>query len=128
VSTDTGERRVVEEEEAEPYYFRKSWLKSRLNSDAEHLRLVRIEGDSMDPTLCHGDVVLVDITRKDPSPPGIFIIFDGMGLVAKRMEFLAQSKPPAVRVSSDNPQYYPYERELDAISVVGRVVWFAREI
>lgn len=119
---------AVVEQEADPYYFRKSWLRNRLDAEPENLRLVKIEGDSMEPTLCHGDVVLVDVTRKNPSPPGIFIIFDGMGLLAKRIEFLPQSAPPSIRLLSDNTQYYPYERAIAETHIIGRVVWFAREI
>lgn len=128
VSFDSGGRPDVLEQEADPYYFRRSWLRNRLGSEPENLRLVRIEGDSMEPTLCHGDVVLVDISRKNPSPPGIFVIFDGMGLLAKRIEYLAQSNPPSIRILSDNPQYHPYERKVKDTHIVGRVVWFAREI
>ena len=38
----------------------------------------------MAPTLQDGDAVLVDMTRCLPNPPAIFVLDDGMGLVAKR--------------------------------------------
>lgn len=118
----------IEEKEAEPYYFRQSWVTDRLHTSPENLRMIFVEGDSMEPTLCQGDMVLVDITRKNPSPPGIFVLFDGMALIAKRLEFLPQSKPPSVRILSDNTQYQPYERKISEVQIIGRVVWFAREI
>ena len=49
---------------------------------------MHVEGDSMVPTLQDGDAVLVDMTRQFPSPPGIFVLDDGMGLVAKRLEHI----------------------------------------
>ena len=118
----------LEEREGEPYYFRKSWLRERLQANAEDLRMVYIEGDSMEPTLCQGDMLLIDLTKTSPSPPGIFVLFDGMGLVAKRLEFIAGSTPPRLRVLTDNPKYSPYEQALDDSEIIGRVVWFAREI
>jgi len=68
------------------------------------------------------------MTRRAPNPPGIFVLDDGMGLVAKRLEHIANSDPPAVRVISDNGFYSPYERTADEIHIVGRIRWFAREI
>ena len=75
-----------------------------------------------------GDAVLVDMTRRAPNPPGIFVLDDGMGLVAKRLEHIPNSDPPAVRVISDNKHYPEYERTADEIHIVGRIRWFAREI
>ncbi len=126
--TNEGGTMIVEEQESEPYYFRKSWVKERLNAKPEDLRMIFVEGDNMEPTLCKGDMILVDITKKTPSPPGIFVMFDGMGLVAKRLEFLPHSTPPSIRILSDNPQYHPHERTVEETDITGRVVWFAREI
>ena len=60
--------------------------------------------------------------------PGIFVLFDSMGLVAKRLEHIPGSEPHAVRVISDNHYYSPYERTVDEIHIIGRIRWFAREI
>jgi phage repressor protein C with HTH and peptisase S24 domain len=51
-----------------------------------------------------------------------------MGLVAKRLEHVPNSEPPAVRVISDNGFYSPYERSAEEIHIIGRIRWFAREI
>lgn len=123
-----GGTSVIEEKQGEPYYFRRSWIQDRLGAKPEDLRMIFIAGDSMEPTLCQGDMILVDITKKNPSPPGIFVLFDGLGLVAKRIEFLSHSRPPSIRILSDNPQYLPYERHIAETEIIGRVVWFAREI
>jgi phage repressor protein C with HTH and peptisase S24 domain len=89
---------------------------------------MKVEGDSMEPTLMNGDTVLVDMTRKSPNPPGIFVLDDGIGLVAKRLQHVPNSDPPAVRVISDNKHYPEYERSSEEIVIVGRIRWFAREI
>lgn len=122
----TGNTFASVEHEEECYYFRKSWITDRLKVAPSDLRLLYIRGDSMEPTLYHNDIVLVDTTKKVPSPPGIFVLFDGFGLVSKRLEYIAGQN--AFRVMSDNPQYSTYERSAPDTFIIGRVVWFAREI
>lgn len=127
VDISTGDGKILSvEHEAEFYYFRKSWIKDRLGASTEDLRMLYVRGDSMEPTLCHNDIVLIDSSKKTPSPPGIFILFDGYGLVAKRLEYASDSKN--MRVISDNPQYSTYERSALETFIIGRVVWFAREL
>lgn len=117
-----------EVENGEPYNFQRSWIVHDLKADPANLRIMHVEGDSMMPTLHSGDVVLVDLARRSPTPPGIFVLFDGMGLVAKRLENIPNNDPPKVRVISDNTFYSPYERTADEINIIGRIRWFAREI
>lgn len=121
---------VVEHEPANgrPYHFQRSWIRQKLRSDPATLRIMHVEGDSMTPTLHSGDIVLVDMARRSPTPPGIFVLHDGMGLVAKRLEYIPNSDPPRIRIISDNPLYSPYEGLAEEINTVGRIRWFAREI
>ena len=80
------------------------------------------------PTLEDGDTVLVDMNQRTPTPPGVFVLHDGMGLVAKRLEHVPMSDPPRLRIISDNPHYAPYECMAEEVNVVGRIRWFAREL
>ncbi|MCY4459124.1 MAG: S24 family peptidase [Albidovulum sp.] len=75
-----------------------------------------------------GDIVLVDLSRKPPAPPGIFVLFDGMGIVAERLENISDNDPPKVRIISDNTFNSAYERTADEVNIIGRIRWFAREI
>lgn len=115
-------------EENEPYYFNREWISTHLNTNASNLRIFTINGDSMEPTLLHQDIVLIDTSRQTPSPPSIFVIFDGIGLTAKRLEHLAESGGSQIRVISDNQHYSSYECSISDISIIGRVVWFSREM
>lgn len=99
-----------------------------LPGQEEYLKILRVKGDSMEPTLFSGQRVVVDISDLTPSPPGVFIVWDGIGLVAKRIELLPNSDPLTVRIKSDNSQYDPYERTLDEAYIRGRVVAFWRHI
>jgi phage repressor protein C with HTH and peptisase S24 domain len=65
---------------------------------------------------------MVDVHDCLPSPPGVFLLWDGLGLVIKRVEYLSSTEPARVRITSDNPRYAPYDRALEEAHILGRVV------
>lgn len=117
-----GGSEVTDEPELGGWSFPELWLRTELHASVSELRIITIDGDSMEGVLRSGDKVIVHIGRTEPSPPGVFILFDGIGLVAKRLEYLEGSDPPTVRISSSNPSYPPYERTVDEVTIIGRVV------
>ena len=121
---------VVEAEDrpGRDFHFRRAWIRDRLKAAPSMLRVMAVQGDSMMPTLDEGDVILVDMNQRNATPPGVFVLHDGMGLVAKRLEHVPLSDPPRVRIISDNPRYSPYECTLEEINIVGRVRWYGREM
>jgi phage repressor protein C with HTH and peptisase S24 domain len=86
------------------------------------LRIITVIGDSMEPSLQPGQRVLVDTGDRTPTPPGIFVVWDGLGLVVKRLQVLPHSEPPRVKISSDNAKYDAYERTLEEAYIQGRVI------
>ena len=84
--------------------------------------IAEVVGDSMYPTLIPGEKVVLNRADRIPSPPGIFVVWDGLGLVMKRVSFAPHSNPPMVRIASDNPAYEPYDRSLDEAHILARVV------
>lgn len=90
--------------------------------DVSSLRIIQIYGDSNVPDMYPGDRVLVNISDTKPSPPGFFVVWDGMGLVVKRCEYIPNSDPPRVRLSSSNKAYQSYELTLEECQINGRVV------
>jgi phage repressor protein C with HTH and peptisase S24 domain len=97
-------------------------LHAATNSPVERIKIITVIGDSMQPTFNPTDKVMVDISDTRPSPPGIFVVWDGLGLVLKRVEFLPDSEPPTIRISSDNAKYQPYERAIEEAHIQGRVL------
>lgn len=89
---------------------------------AAEMRFITVMGDSMEPTLLPGQRVLIDTGDRQPSPPGIFVVWDGLGLVIKRIQMLPHSDPARVKISSDNGKYDPYERSLEEAYIQGRVI------
>ena len=90
--------------------------------------MITVAGDSMEPLFLSGDRVLIDVSRKAPVPPGIFVIWDGMGLVTKWLEHVPHSDPPRVVIKSANPEHDSYERLIDEIRIVGRAAWASRRL
>ena len=99
-----------------------------LRTPADHLRVLEVEGPSMSPILEHLDRVIVDTTKRNPSQPAIFVLWDGHGTVCKWVERVPRSDPPKLRIISENDRFKPYEAIEEEANIVGRVVWFARQI
>ncbi len=116
------------EEAADTWLFADPLIRHEFRAKPEDLRMIIVDGDSMEPLLSGGDRILIDVSRTVPVPPGIFVIWDGMGLVAKRIEHVPHSEPPKVVLKSLNPEYDSYERLAEEIRVVGRAVWVSRRL
>jgi transcriptional regulator with XRE-family HTH domain len=105
-----------------------AYVAGELRADADNLRIIEVRGDSMAPSLLSGDRVMIDQADTNPTPPGIFALWDGFGVVVKRLERVPQSDPPAVTVISDNTFHSPYQLTADEARILGRVIWFARRM
>ncbi|HEX8621741.1 MAG TPA: S24 family peptidase [Allosphingosinicella sp.] len=109
--------------------FDSAWLR-RLGVSGggpDRLSVIRVDGDSMTPTLSDGDEILVD--REDGAGrlrDGVYVLRIEDVLVVKRL-----SVGPGGRLSvrSDNDAYPGWpELEPGAVDVVGRVVWVGRRL
>ena len=116
------------EETKEMWFFPDPVIRHEFRARPSDLRMIAIDGDSMEPLLTSGDRILIDTSQRVPVPPGIFVIWDGMGLVAKRIEHEPNSEPPKVVIKSVNPEYDTYERGADEVHIIGRVVWTSRRL
>jgi len=108
--------------------FDPAWLRQLARSGPELLSIIRVQGDSMAPTLADGDEILVD--RGDAAPrlrDGIYVLRIDDALVVKRLGVNPAGRTLSVR--SDNPAY-PGWPDCDpaAVDIVGRVVWTGRRI
>lgn len=99
-----------------------------LRGEPHQFLLLEVDGPSMSPILESGDRVLIDLRKKNPSQPGIFVVHEGLGYVAKWVQYLPHSEPPSVKITSENVRFEPYNVPLDDARILGRVVWFARRL
>lgn len=105
---------------------------TELRIEPNDVRIMEISGDSMrrpDGSGLHsGDRVMVWLKDRNPTPPGIFALWDGFGIVVKRLERIPRSEPPAIRLISDNPAHASYELTGDEVNIIGRLIWAARRL
>jgi phage repressor protein C with HTH and peptisase S24 domain len=106
--------------------FRRDWI--RRKGDPEKMSITRIKGDSMEPTLIDGDLVLVDHGRHYvESEGGIYALHINDEIVVRRIQVLYSTRK--VQIISDNREKYPpMDVEADQIKINGKVIWFAREL
>lgn len=116
------------EESKATWLFPDPVIRHEFRARAQDLHIVTIDGDSMEPLLSSGDRILIDTNQRVPVPPGVFVIWDGMGIVAKRIEHVPHSEPPKIVIKSVNPEYLTYERDVEEVNIVGRVIWAAKRL
>lgn len=107
--------------------FDSQWLRD-LGAKPELLSIIKVDGESMAPTLSHGDDIMVD--RQDAAPrlrDGIYVLRLEDVLMVKRVAIGLRRGCFSVR--SDNPHYPDWEDVDPAlVDIVGRVVWAGRRV
>ena len=129
VMASAGPGAIVTEEAGKPYFgFDERWLKALTPSAPENLSIVRVEGDSMSPTLNSGDDILVDLgDAAQRLRDGIYVLRVDDALVVKRLALHPMA--PRVTIQSDNPAYTDWpDCPLDTINFIGRVIWAGRKV
>ena len=90
-----------------------------------NLRILRVRGNSMEPEMREGDRLMVDTAKRRPATGELFVLWDGNGLVVKRVETL-RGEPPRLKLLSANPDYEPYTCLADEVHIAGKVIWTLR--
>ncbi len=93
------------------------------------IRVLRVRGESMEPELSEGDRLLVDTARRVPETGEMFVLWDGSGLVVKRVEHVNDAGgAPELRLKSANPDYADYTCLAQDVHIVGKVLWTVRRV
>lgn len=118
------------EEVADVLAFKAEWVKTVLRANKRDLFLMFVDGDSMEPMLRPGDIILVDKRDIPARGDGIYVLRMDDVLLIKRLQKLPGG---IVQVTSDNTIYKSFEirqdqfaSEPDRITIIGRVVWAGR--
>jgi phage repressor protein C with HTH and peptisase S24 domain len=102
VVASAGAGALVREESIESVLaFERNWLRAHLKGNPDGLSLIRVQGDSMSPTLEDGDWIFVE-RQKDLGGEGIYVFQRDGELWVKRLQRLSGSR---VKVISDNPRF-----------------------
>ena len=109
--------------------FKRDWVLSDLKIDPSRLMLVSAVGDSMEPTVRTGDLLLVDRSPKSPLEDGIYLIQIEQSLSVKRLE---RRMDGSVTVRGDNlkasKEELISEKEWVRLKSIGKVVWMGRKV
>jgi hypothetical protein len=105
--------------------FSESFLKQTLRRSPQNLALLTASGDSMDPTIRDGDLLLVDTSARRIEGSFIYVLAINGGLLVKR---IALRRDGSVVLKSDNAKYDAEEvpaGETPTLEVLGQVIWQA---
>ncbi|WP_375380147.1 helix-turn-helix transcriptional regulator [uncultured Sphingomonas sp.] len=117
-----------EERVASGICFDKTWLRRLCAARPEDLSIIRVEGDSMSPTLVDGDEIMVNIgDGASRLRDGIYVLRRDDALLVKRVAINPATHH--ITVKSDNAAYplWPDCRPAD-LTIIGRVVWTGRKV
>jgi len=108
--------------------FERSWLRRLGSGDLGKLRFIRVQGDSMVPTLADGDDILVDeADAADRLRDGIYVLRAEDMLVVKRLA--PNPADRSITVKSDNPAYPDWPGcDPASLTIIARVVWAGRRV
>jgi len=123
VEASAGPGLWVDDEETSGYYaFNRKWL-ARRGLSPNNLAVIAVRGDSMEPKLRSGDLILIDRSQTDIADGLAYVIRIDNDLLVKSVQRTGAGR---VALLSANTFYPPREMDISAlgaqIEVVGRVV------
>lgn len=118
---------AIHEDTVELLAFQNDWLKSR-HIRPEHARVLTAKGDSMEPTIRDGDVLLVDTSINSVRDNAIYIVVFNGNVLVKRVNL---KRDGSLVLISDNDRHAAETvplNEVPDLHIAGRVMWFGRSI
>lgn len=113
--------------EIEALPFPRTWLQ-RIGLPERYARFIDCRGDSMEPTIMDGAIVLVDTRFQQTRGDGIYVLVDGPNVRIKRV---ALGLLGALQLISDNERYETETLpapDAENLRIAGKVVWSGGEI
>ena len=122
VAASAGNGSISESELGTGHYaFNLSWLERR-GLTANHLAVIEVNGDSMEPELYNGDLILLDRAQDEPKDGHIFVVRYSDELFVKRVQTMPDH---CVSLRSTNKFYKDIDVNLQKnhdLTFIGRVV------
>ncbi|WP_029456979.1 XRE family transcriptional regulator [Solidesulfovibrio alcoholivorans] len=115
-STETGDRALTY------LSFRTEWIRSKGNP--ENMTVIRAFGDSMEPTIPDGSVVLIDEGRRQFVKNKVYYLrYNGQMYIKRLVE-----REGSLGIASDNDGNMLLVSDADDFEIIGRCIWTAREL
>ena len=131
VTASSGHESFVNDEKiGADLMFRRDWLNRELKSNPNNLYILNTETDSMEPTIKHDALLIVDKSIDRIITEGIYILRRGDTILIKRVRKLSED---TIELISDNPVYGKDTINLNEqpeITILGKVIyiWSGRKI
>ena len=127
VQASAGNGALVEHEQIVEFLaFSERYLRETVHTPPGNLLTIEARGDSMEPTIRDGDLMLIDVSPDQPLETGkLYVIRVAEELQVKRLQHRLDG---GVAVLSDNPRYAPElipRADLENLHILGRVLWVA---
>ena len=107
------------------HYFPRAWIESITSSPPSMLTIARGRGDSMQPTIQDGDMVMIDRGQRTIREQDAFwALTVGDIAMIKRIRVRGET----VHILSDNDRVPPDHAHHEEVNVVGRVIFIGRKV
>ncbi|MBF0284627.1 MAG: helix-turn-helix transcriptional regulator [Magnetococcales bacterium] len=127
VAIPTSQAWTHEDPDAMRLAFKKQWIE-QMRLDPGQIALCVANGDAMSPTIMDGDILLVDLRKKEVREDGVYVLRHDDALHPRRLQ---RDPRGLLHIRSDNPVYAPItltQEEILRLSVLGKVVWEGRRV
>lgn len=129
VTGSMGSGQVIHSEQIVDHLaFRAEWVRTELGTSPKNLVLISAVGDSMEPALRAHDLLLIDRSILSVKQDAIYAFAVDGELRVKRIQRLFDH---SLIIKSDNPSYATEtltSQQVEAINIIGRVVWSGRRM
>jgi transcriptional regulator with XRE-family HTH domain len=117
---------LLDHAEAKPVPFPRDWLRPLIRGRFDQVFIARGEGDSMQPTLLDGDVIVIDTAQQTMNGQDRLwcLSYGDLGMI-KRVRVLPDG---GLEINSDNPSVRSFTAYDGEVHVIGRVVWVGRKM
>lgn len=93
------------------------------SSSPQFIKMIRVCGDSMSPTLKEGDFVLADFSNNFFNTDGLYLIRTSGNLFVKRLQ---QTSSSDLMIISDNTNYKNITQAAKKIDIAGKIILILR--
>ena len=102
-------------------YLSRNILEDITSADSQNIKIVKVTGDSMKPSINPGDYVWFDSSYNAPETDGLYLFSSGRDINIKRVQI--SPLDASVEISGDNPQYKTYKAQnYKELKVLGKII------
>lgn len=108
-------------------YLSRNILEDITSADSQNIKIVKVTGDSMKPSINPGDYVWLDTSYTTPETDGLYLFSSGRDISIKRVQI--SPLDCSAEISGDNPQYKIYKAQnYKELKVLGKVIALVQKL